>query len=97
MNSWLEVLRSDAYLQDKLAEESETTALRRLMTLLLKICGPGAIHSAQPVFLPKRSKPFASIGRELDLSKDRVRQLEARALGSLRNFWSPAYWNDKLW
>ena len=35
-NSWLEVLRSDALSpEDKLAEESETTALRELMTLAL--------------------------------------------------------------
>ena len=36
-NSWLEVLRSDALSpEDKLAEESETTALRELMTLALE-------------------------------------------------------------
>ena len=40
-------------------------------------------------YFAEARQTFASIGRELNLSKDRVRQLEARALESLREFLEP--------
>ena len=44
-------------------------------------------------YLEEAKETFASIGRELDLSKDRVRQLEARALDSLRELLGSAALN----
>ena len=89
-NSWLEVLRSDALSpEDKLAEESETTALRELMTLALENLPDRERFIIRNRYFAEAKQTFASIGRELDLSKDRVRQLEARALESLREFLEP--------
>ena len=89
-NSWLEVLRSDALSpEEKLAEESETTALRELMTLALANLPDRERFIIRNRYFAEVRQTFASIGRELDLSKDRVRQLEARALESLREFLEP--------
>ena len=89
-NSWLEVLRSDALSpEDKLAEESETTALRELMTLALENLPDRERFIIRNRYFAEAKQTFASIGRELNLSKDRVRQLEARALESLREFLEP--------
>ena len=89
-NSWLEVLRSDALSpEDKLAEESETTALRELMTLALENLPDRERFIIRNRYFAEAKQTFASIGRELDLSKDRVRQLEARALENLREFLEP--------
>ncbi len=89
-NSWLEVLRSDALSpEDKLAEESETTALRELMTLALENLPDRERFIIRNRYFAEAKQTFASIGSELDLSKDRVRQLEARALESLREFLEP--------
>ncbi len=89
-NSWLEVLRSDALSpEDKLAEESETTALRELMTLALENLPDRERFIIRNRYFAEARQTFASIGTELDLSKDRVRQLEARALESLREFLEP--------
>ena len=89
-NSWLELLRSDAPSpEDKLAEESETTALRELMTLALENLPDRERFIIRNRYFAEAKQTFASIGRELDLSKDRVRQLEARALESLREFLEP--------
>ncbi len=89
-NSWLDVLRSDAPSpEDKLAEESETTALSELMTLALENLPDRERFIIRNRYFAEARQTFASIGRELDLSKDRVRQLEARALESLREFIEP--------
>jgi len=89
-SSWLELLRSDAPSpEDKLAEESETTALSELMTLALETLPDRERFIIRNRYYAEAKKTFASIGGELDLSKDRVRQLEARALDSLREFLEP--------
>ena len=89
-NSWLDLLRSDAPSpEDKLAEESETTALSELMTLALESLPDRERFIIRNRYFTEAKQTFASIGRELDLSKDRVRQLEARALESLRDFLEP--------
>jgi RNA polymerase sigma-32 factor len=83
-------LRSDAPSpEDKLAEESETTALSELMTLALETLPDRERFIIRNRYYAEAKKTFASIGGELDLSKDRVRQLEARALDSLREFLEP--------
>ena len=89
-SSWLDLLRSDAPSpEDKLAEESETTALSELMTLALESLPDRERFIIRNRYFAEAKQTFASIGRELDLSKDRVRQLEARALESLREFLEP--------
>ena len=89
-SSWLELLRSDAPSpEDKLAEESETTALSELMTLALETLPDRERFIIRNRYYAEAKQTFASIGGELDLSKDRVRQLEARALDSLREFLEP--------
>ncbi len=90
-NSWLDLLRSDAPSpEDKLAEESETTALSELMTLALENLPDREQFIIRNRYFAEVKHTFASIGRELDLSKDRVRQLESRALESLREFLEPS-------
>ena len=89
-SSWLDLLRSDAPSpEDKLAEESETTALSELITLALEGLSDRERFIIRNRYFAEAKQTFASIGRELDLSKDRVRQLEARALESLREFLEP--------
>ena len=89
-NSWLELLRSDAPSpEDKLAEESETTALRELMTLALENLPDRERFIIRNRYFAGSEANLCINWKELDLSKDRVRQLEARALESLREFLEP--------
>ena len=88
--SWLDLVRSDAPSpEDKLAEESEHTALSELITLALESLPDRERFIIRNRYFAEVKQTFASIGRELDLSKDRVRQLETRALGSLRKILEP--------
>ncbi len=89
-SSWLDLLRSDVPSpEDQLAEESETTALSELMALALESLSDRERFIIRNRYFTEAKQTFASIGRELNLSKDRVRQLEARALESLREFLEP--------
>ena len=89
-NSWLDLLRSDAPSpEDKLAEESETNAISELLALALESLPARERFIIRNRYFAEAKQTFASIGRELNLSKDRVRQLEARALESLREFLEP--------
>lgn len=89
-SSWLDLLRSDAPSpEDQLAEESETSALSELMALALESLPDRERFIIRNRYFTEAKQTFASIGRELNLSKDRVRQLEARALEKLREFLEP--------
>ncbi len=89
-SSWLDLVRSDAPSpEDKLAEESENTALSELMNFALESLPDRERFIIRNRYFAEAKQTFASIGRELDLSKDRVRQLERRALASLREILEP--------
>lgn len=83
--TWLDQLPSnEPTVEDKLAESGERRALGERIAAAL-----GRLPDREQLIIRRRyleeaKETFASIGRELNLSKDRVRQLEARALATLR-------------
>ena len=88
--SWLDLLRSDAPTpEDRLAEESENHALGQLIARALEKLPAREQFIIRNRYFAEAKQTFASIGRELNLSKDRVRQLEAGALESLRDSLEP--------
>jgi len=88
--SWLDLLRSDAPSpEEQLAEESEKLALGELIARALEKLPDREQFIIRNRYFAEAKQTFASLGRELNLSKDRVRQLEARALESLREILEP--------
>ena len=88
--SWLDLLRTDAQSpEDQLAEESENYAISELIKLALDSLPDRERFIIRNRYFTEAKQTFASIGKELNLSKDRVRQLEACALASLRKILEP--------
>lgn len=84
--TWLDQIPSnEPSAEDRLVETSERRAVGDMIASAL-----GRLPDREQLIIRRRyledaKETFASIGRELNLSKDRVRQLEARALASLRD------------
>jgi RNA polymerase sigma-32 factor len=84
-DAWIDDLRSDAPTpEDRLVQESETRRIAQLVEMSLAKLPARERLIIQSRYLSGAKRTLASIGRELNISKDRVRQLEARALASLR-------------
>jgi len=64
--------------------ESETRTLAQLVDMALAKLPARERFIIQNRYLSEAKRTLTSIGHELNLSKDRVRQLEVRALASLR-------------
>jgi RNA polymerase sigma-32 factor len=83
--TWLDLLASDEPTpEDRLVIESERRLLADLVAFGLARLPAREQFIIRNRYLSEAKRTLASIGRELNLSKDRVRQLEARALTSLR-------------
>jgi RNA polymerase sigma-32 factor len=88
--SWLERLSSDtASAEDQLLEAVERTALGELVAKALAKLPAREQFIIRNRYFMEAKRTFASIGGELNLSKDRVRQLEAAALAKLKNLLEP--------
>ena len=91
---WLDQLPSDAPSPEEQLERSgERRAVGELIAAALAKLPAREQVIIRKRYLEEAKETFASIGRELDLSKDRVRQLEARALDSLRELLGSAALN----
>jgi len=83
--TWLDLLASDEpNAEDRLVAASEHRLVADLVAFALARLPAREQFIIRNRYLSEAKRTLASIGRELNLSKDRVRQLEARALASLR-------------
>jgi len=83
--TWLDLLTSDEPTpEDRLVIESEHRVLADVVAFALARLPAREQFIIRNRYLTEAKRTLASIGRELNLSKDRVRQLEARALATLR-------------
>ena len=88
--TWLDQLESDAETpEEHIVKNSERTELRELMVRALQNLPAREQFIIKCRYFTEVRRTFSSIGRELNLSKDRVRQLEARALQTLREMTEP--------
>ena len=95
--SWLDMLASD----DPTAEEALATAGERLQLSDIIAKALANLPDREQFIIRHRyfseaKQTFAAIGKELNLSKDRVRQLEARALKALQDLLEPALRGHQL-
>lgn len=83
--AWIDDLRSDIPTpEDRLVQESETRLVAQLIEMALAKLPARERFIIQSRYFDEAKRTLASIGRDLNISKDRVRQLEARALATLR-------------
>ncbi len=88
--TWLDRLQShDPNPEEQLAEASERNAVQELLAMAIAKLPDREQFIIEHRYLREARQTFAAIGRELNLSKDRVRQLEARALETLRSVLEP--------
>lgn len=88
--TWLDQLKSDAETpEERIAQESEKTILSELMERALQKLPAREQFIIKNRYFVEARQTFASIGRELNLSKDRVRQLENCALQTLKELTEP--------
>lgn len=88
--TWLDNLKSETQTpEERLAEESERMELRELMARAMQKLPAREQFIIKNRYFAEVKQTFSSIGRELDLSKDRVRQLEVRALEALKEILEP--------
>jgi len=88
--TWLERLKSENETPEEfVAQQSEKTELRQLLDRALRKLPAREQFIIENRYFADVRQTFASIGRELGLSKDRVRQLEIRALQTLRKITEP--------
>jgi RNA polymerase sigma-32 factor len=84
--AWLDRLACDVpTVEETLVADSERKSLADLITLALSHLPAREQFIIRNRYFSGAKRTLASIGHELNLSKDRVRQLEARALASLRD------------
>ena len=88
--SWLERLVSgETNAEERLAEDGEKRVLSEFLSRALDMLPDRERAIIRGRYFDEAKRTFAALGRELDLSKDRVRQLEARALEKLREVLEP--------
>lgn len=89
--SWVDRLASkDPSPEEQVAHAGERRRLAEMLAAAMAHLPAREQLIIRKRYLEEAKETFASIGRELNLSKDRVRQLEARALASLREMMEPA-------
>ena len=76
--------------EEALAEASEKRFLSDMVVRALAVLPPREELIIRRRYFEDARATFEAIGREIGLSKDRVRQLEARALAKLREILQPA-------
>ena len=95
--SWLDHLKSETQTpEEHLAEKSEKMELRELMARAMNKLPAREQFIIKNRYFAEAKQTFTSIGRELNLSKDRVRQLEARALQTLKEILEPALIDGRI-
>ena len=88
---WLDALVSpEASAEDRLAEEGDAKTLNDLLAKALEMLPDREQFIIRRRYLDEARHTLAALGKELNLSKDRVRQLEAKGLEMLREFLEPA-------
>jgi RNA polymerase sigma-32 factor len=88
--SWLERLSSNApNAEDQLLAAGERNALGELVAKALAKLPAREQFIIKNRYFSEAKRTFAAIGVDLNLSKDRVRQLEAAALAKLKDFLEP--------
>jgi len=94
---WLDVLASDEpNAEEILTAKGDRIQLYNIIAKALEKLSDREQFIIRHRYLTEAKKTFSSIGLELDLSKDRVRQLEARALKSLRDLLGPILVQNQL-
>ena len=95
--SWLDRLKSDAETpEDRIAKDSERIELCELIVRGMQNLPAREQFIIKSRYFAEARQTFASIGRELNLSKDRVRQLETRALQTLKEFMEPGLIDGRI-
>ena len=95
--TWLDQLKSDTETPEEcIAQESEKTILSELMERALQKLPAREQFIIKNRYFVEAKQTFASIGRELNLSKDRVRQLENRALQTLKELTEPGLIDSQI-
>ena len=88
--SWLDMLASNAPTPEEALEvKGDRLQLSGIITKALANLPDREQFIIRNRYLSEAKKTFATIGKDLNLSKDRVRQLEARALQKLQEILEP--------
>jgi RNA polymerase sigma-32 factor len=88
--SWLDMLASKSPTPEEALEaKGDRLQLRGIITKALANLPDREQFIIRNRYLSEAKKTFAAIGKDLNLSKDRVRQLEARALQKLQEILEP--------
>ena len=88
--TWMDVLASDEPNAEELLEaQGDKNELYTVIIRALSNLSDREQFIIRHRYLSEVKKTFSSIGQELDLSKDRVRQIEARALKTLHEIIGP--------
>lgn len=94
---WLDVLVSDEpNAEEVLTAKGERMQLYNIIAKALSNLSDREQFIIRHRYFTEAKRTFASIGQELDLSKDRVRQLEACALKSLQELLGPVLDQNQL-
>lgn len=89
--TWMDCLASDAPTPEQaVAEASERRFVSEIVGKALAMLPPREQLVIRKRYFEDVRQTFEAIGRELGVSKDRVRQLETRALAKLRELLQPA-------
>ena len=89
--TWMDCLASDAPTPEQaVAEASERRFVGEIVGKALAMLPPREQLVIRKRYFEDVRQTFEAIGRELGVSKDRVRQLETRALANLRELLQPA-------
>ncbi len=89
--TWMDCLASDAPTPEQaVAEASERRFVSEIVGKALAMLPPREQLVIRKRYFEDVCQTFEAIGRELGVSKDRVRQLETRALAKLRELLQPA-------
>lgn len=89
--TWMDCLASDAPTPEQaVAEASERRFVSEIVGKALAMLPPREQLVIRKRYFEEVRQTFEAIGRELGVSKDRVRQLETRALAKLRELLQPA-------